>query len=219
MKKLTSVFALALATLHAPVAIGAEEEFVPPRFLSGHPPRLPPLTSAGGLVVVEARIAASGIVEEIILVDDAPPFTDALVKAMTLWRFEPATSDGKAVPSRVSVTALFRAPVLMGGAPPPPARVARPSGETPFPTSTTPPAFPPQALYEGVVMVEVEVDREGSVAEAILLSSPSGFDEVALEAARKFGFQPARREGVPLAAYAILVFGLPQPVTDPLIRR
>jgi TonB family protein len=191
----------------------AEEGFEPARFVSGRPPQLAPMASNGGLVVAELVIAPSGIVEDAIVVDDAPPFTDELTKAIRLWKFDPALEDGEPVRARVSVIALFRAPVLMGGAPPPPGRVSPPSGEVPYPTSTSTPGYPPQALKDGVVMLEALVDENGGVAQVDVLSSDEGFAAVALEAARKFRFEPATRSRRPTRSYAVLVFGFSQPVT------
>jgi TonB family protein len=198
---------------------GTLEDYVPPRFLSGEPPRLSPLAAGGGIVVAEARVAPSGIVRELPVIDDAPPFTEEIRRVVRLWRFDPATDGGEAVDSRAAIVALIRAPVLHGGAPPPPRRVAAPSGEVPYPREMPAPVFPPQALYQGVVMMEAEVDEEGAVAYVEVLSPAEGFTELALDAARAFRFEPARRDGAPLRAHAILIFGFAQPVTRPRIPR
>ncbi len=60
--------------------------------------------------------------------------------------------------------------------------------------------YPPGALRErlaGSVGLEIEVDENGQVAGA-RVTSPAGhgFDEAALEAVRKFTFEPARANGV-----------------------
>lgn len=195
------------------LSFAPQEVFVPARFTSGTPPGLAVLAPSGGLVGLELQIAPSGIVQEATVIDDAPPFTEEMKKIVRLWRFEPARLDGRPAESRVAVIALFRAPILLGGAPPPPKRVSSPSAEIPYPTSTATPAFPPQSLYEGVVMLDVEVDERGEAAEVEILGQPEGFAAVAVEAARQFRFQPARRDGRPVRAHAVLVFGFPQPVT------
>jgi TonB family protein len=165
-------------------------------------------------VGLELRIAPSGIVREAIVIDDSPPFTEELRKVVRLWKFEPASVDGAPAAARVAVFGLFRAPTLLGGAPPPPKRISGPSGEIPYPTSTVTPAYPPQALDSGVVMLELEVDEKGAVAGIEILNQTEGFDAVAAEAARKFRFQPAKRDGHPLRSFAVVVFGFPQPVAS-----
>lgn len=201
------------ALLTGLLLLAPQEGFEPARFAGGKPPALAPLAQNGGLVGLELQIAPSGIVQDAIVIDDSPPFTEEMKKVIRLWKFRPASLDGKPVPGRVAVVALFRAPILLGGAPPPPKRLSIPSPEIAYPTSTTTPAFPPQAIYEGVVMVEVEVDEKGAVADVEVLGEPEGFAAVAVEASKQFRFQPAKREGGPVRARVVLVFGFPQPVT------
>jgi len=197
----------------------AQSEVTTPRFASGNPPDLPPLAQNGGLVGLELRIAPSGIVQEAIVIDDSPPFTEEIRKVVRLWRFDLPVVEGTMAPYRVAVLGLFRAPTLLGGAPPPPKRISGPSEEISYPTSTSTPAYPPQALDSGVVMLEVEVDEKGTVADVeILNQTEEGFEAVAVEAARKFRFQPAKRDGRPARSFAVVIFGFPQPVT-PVRRR
>jgi TonB family protein len=195
------------------LSLAPQEAFVPPRFTNGTPPGVAVLAPNGGLVGLELLIAPSGIVQDAIVIDDSPPFTEEMKRIVRLWKFEPARLDGRPAAARVAVVALFRAPILLGGAPPPPKRLSSPSPEIPYPTSTSTPAFPPQALQEGVVMLEVEVDERGAVASVESVRHQEGFAEVAIEAARQFRFQPAERGGRPVRARALLVFGFPQPVT------
>ncbi len=59
---------------------------------------------------------------------------------------------------------------------------------------------------EGRVVLRVLVQEDGSVAEVRILS-PSGnpvFDRAAMEAAAAWRFRPATRDGVPIAAWAII---------------
>lgn len=193
----------------------SQEESAAARFLSGNPPALPPLAADGGLVGLELRIAPSGIVQEAIVIDDSPPFTEEMKKVVRLWRFEPPEGRGS---HRVAAFALFRAPTLLGGAPPPPERISSPSLEIPYPISTATPAYPPQAFEPGVVMLELAVDERGAVSGVEILRHAGGFDAVAVEAAWKFRFEPAEREGISVPSYAVLVLGFPQPVGPPLRR-
>lgn len=56
----------------------APENLSLPRFQFGNLPELPPLASSGGLVAMEAKIAASGIVVDVRVLLDAPPYTEIL---------------------------------------------------------------------------------------------------------------------------------------------
>jgi TonB family protein len=151
-------------------------------------------------------------VQEAIVIDDSPPFTEEVRKVVRLWRFEPPTVEGTQAPGRVAVLGLFREPTLLGGAPPP-KRISSPSVEIPYPASTVTPAYPPQALSPGVVMLEVAIDEKGTVADVEILSQAEGFAAAAVEAARQFPFRAAKLDRHPVRSFAVLVFGFPQPVT------
>lgn len=194
------------------------EESVAARFNVGSPPVLPPLAANGGLVGLELRIAPSGIVQDAIVIDDSPPFTEAIQKVVRLWTFQPRRRDGARVEGRVAVIAVFRGPNLVGGGLPPPERVSSPSLEIPYPTSTATPAYPPRALYSGVVMLEVEVDESGAVTDFEILDDVEGFAPAAVEAVGNFRFRPAEIAGRPVPSHAVLIFGFPQPLTRPRTR-
>jgi TonB family protein len=200
------------ALLLGSLLFAAQGAFEGPRFANGKAPEIPPLAAEGGLAGIELRVTASGIVREAIVIDDSPPYSESIQKAARQWTFQGAEGP-------VAVVGLFRAPTLLGGAPPPPRRLASPSPEVPYPTSIATPAFPPQALESGVVMLEVEVDEKGGVEEVEILADAEGFSAAAVEAARKFRFKPAERDGRAVRARAILIFGFSQPVTPGLRRR
>ncbi len=197
----------------------AAELYSPARFLSGQTPEQPPLASAGGLTVLELKIAPSGIVTDAIVLDEAAPFTEIIEKAAVLWRYRPAETDGAAIPSKALVIGVFRPPVLMGARLPEPNSVRPPSQGVPYPTATSVPEYPPNALYQGVAVVEVTIDRGGAVVEARMLSPEEGYDDVALEAASGFRFRAARYRGRAVESFALIFFGFRQPLTTPLIQR
>ena len=64
--------------------------------------------------------------------------------------------------------------------------------------------YPPEALtrrQEGTVGLQLQLDAEGRVLDAKVTSpAGQGFDEAALEAVRQFQFEPAKRDGVAIAA-------------------
>ncbi len=63
--------------------------------------------------------------------------------------------------------------------------------------------YPPEAQTAGVegdVILKLTIDKDGNVTEAeVLEPAGHGFDEAARQAALKFKFKPATRDGVPLA--------------------
>jgi len=191
----------------------------PARFESGALPAQPLMTQNGGEVFLELDVDASGRVSGVRTLRSTPPFTDLLREAVQGWRFEPARETGEAeqptaVESSVLVAGLFRPPTLYSGAMPgqPPQDVAGASIDLPFPSSTATPAYPPDALSNRVVLVEVEVGEDGKVAGATMARSAPGFDSAALDAARQWTFRPARRSGAPTSSLAYIVFGFREPV-------
>ena len=195
------------------------DTYAGPRFLSGKTPEQPPLAAAGGLTVLEIEIAASGIVTNAIAIDEAPPFTEVLQEATRLWRYRPAEDDGSPIRSKALVVGVFRPPVLMGSALPEPKSLRPPSDDVPYPTTTAVPEYPPNALYEGVAVVEVAIDATGAVSEARMLSPEAGYDQPSLDAATAFRFRPARHDGRAVESYALIFFGFRQPLMSPRIPR
>ncbi|WP_437579821.1 TonB-dependent receptor domain-containing protein [Sorangium sp. So ce887] len=89
----------------------------------------------------------------------------------------------------------------------PPAPTAAPAGRATPPRALnyTPPAYPPEAEkqgLEGSVTLQLDIDRNGRVKQAVVVESAGhGFDESAVAAAQKLEFEPARRaDGTPAAA-------------------
>lgn len=209
----SAIAAVLAATLQSSTLAGAE--FEPARFARGRIPGLPPLASSGGLPVIELEVAPSGIVIDAVVLDDAPPFSDEIREQTTLWRFHPAKDGDEPVATRVLVVGVFLPPVLMGGGVPAAEKLASASSEAPYPSATSVPSYPPNALYEGVAAVEVTIDAAGKVTEATMVSPEKGFDEIALEHAGKFRFRPASRDGRSVSARAMILFGFRQPLTRP----
>jgi TonB family protein len=188
------------------VAVQATSPSRPARVTSAVPPHQ---TAAAGQVLLDLTVDERGVVGTINTLRDTPGLTDAIRRAVAGWRFSPATQGEQPVASHVLVAAVFRPPVLLlpgGGeseaAPPPP------PGAVPHPITIVPPAYPPNAVGDGVVIVEVEVDAEGAVTRASAVRSSPPFDGPATDAALQWRFQPATTG----PALVYVVFGFRQPV-------
>ena len=220
-----------LALLWLPLSLAAQESWTPARLERGQPPPTPVVAVAGGEVFLELTVAATGAVVRADTLRTTPPFTDAVLSTVRGWSFRPAertteriTGSPPAivtelvtepVESKVLVVAIYRPPSLL--APTlgnPPRNIASASAEVAFPRTTTTPGYPPLALYDGTVLMEIAVGRDGRVADVAVLQSAAGFDQAALDAARQWTFQPARVAGLPEQAYAYVVMVFRQPVTS-----
>jgi TonB family protein len=88
-------------------------------------------------------------------------------------------------------------------APPAADEVKAAPAEVPVPRRTrfVAPAYPPQALAEGmrgIVILAVTIDREGRVESVEVVRSVPPFDEAAAEAVRQWQFEPTRVAGRPV---------------------
>jgi TonB family protein len=202
--------------LVAAVALLAEA-FVPVQLQQGSVTPPPPTTLGGGEVWLELTVEDSGRVAEVRTLRDTPPYTALLQADVGRWRFSAASAQGHAVASAVLVAGLFRPPVLQDVPAPgqAPQDVAEPSEAVPSPTAVFRPSYPPDRLGGATVLVEVRVGVDGAVKEARLVGSPTAFDQASLDAAWRWRFRAARRDGVPVVSTAVLVFGFREPVTAP----
>lgn len=193
--------------------------YSPARLLSGSVPlTTSPLVVGRIEETLELAVDATGRVAQMRPLRASPLPSDPLMPAVADWRFQPAIDRGVLVPSRVLVTAIFR-PAQLNDAPTlgvPPVNLALPSNEIPFPIATETPQYPPLALGEGVAVVEVLVGIEGRALQLRLAARAPGFDQVALDAASRWSFRPARRNGLPVETWAYLVFAFRQPVVAAL---
>jgi TonB family protein len=89
-----------------------------------------------------------------------------------------------------------------------PAVVAAESWVPPDVLEEVEPEYPPERYEEGLdvkVIVRVDIDGAGNVKKASVFNSGGpDFDEAALEAARRWKFEPALVNGVPAESFAMI---------------
>jgi TonB family protein len=73
------------------------------------------------------------------------------------------------------------------------------------------PPVPPQASQPAVVLLEVEVGKDGDVSSADVVGSSNGFDGIALDTIESWKFAPAIRDGATVAARAYVFFAFRPP--------
>jgi TonB family protein len=220
----SSVAAAAVAVSVLVAAVAGQELFQPARFRDGGLPPTPFQAIAGGEVFVELSVTARGDIGRVTTLRATPPFTEPFVQTIRQWRLLPADEEVEPQPgaprvrrpvdSKVLVAGFFRPPAMdtptfSGQARDP----AAPADDVCYPLTTVAPVYPPLARDDGTVLLEVQVDAGGRVADAAVLRSAPPFDEPALAAARQWRFKPALIHGVPTATVAYLIFSFRQPVT------
>jgi TonB family protein len=190
-------------------------EFAPARRLSGAAPALPPPTVVGWLEeTVDIAVDASGAVRDVVLLHGTASSPTLLGPAVPTWRFRPATVEKRPVASHVLIATLVRPPQLYDNATlgAEPSDFAAAPDEVPYPIAVHRARYPPRALGDAMVLVEVLVGEDGRVREASVVQGAAGFNDEALSTAREWRFRPAHRSGELVAVYAYLAFGFRQPV-------
>lgn len=200
----------------------------PAKLAGGALPPIPVQAVSAGEVVLEVSVSREGRVTAVKPLRGTPPFTDAMVAAVRGWSFTPAMDapvaeagvapDPKAgapMASTVLVLGMFRPPSLFPGTlGEPPKDVAKPSGASPSPASALAmPAYPVNALSDGVVLLEVNVGSHGGVDGIGVVRSSPAFDKAAIAAASALAFAPGRVHGRPAAARVYVVAAFRQPMT------
>lgn len=181
----------------------------PPQFVA---PRLPVATDVAAEVLLHLKLDSSGAPEGILGILDVSPFAEALRDAVRQWRSPAMAAKNSA--RNVLVAGVFRSATLLEleGLRAPPAAALAPR-VLPFPIQWERPPYPPAALGDGVVVVEVRVGEDGIAATATVVKSAPGFDSAAVETAGRWRFRPAVRHDRPIPAVVYLVFGFRAPVT------
>jgi TonB family protein len=224
--------AQALAAVADADAAPAEREsrvaVAPARLKGGALPQIPIMAVSGGEVVLEVAVNRAGRVTGVTPLRHTAPFSDAMAAAVRSWTFAPA-EDAAAPPagaaidpatrkpmdSTVLVVGVFRPPALfpvtLGE---PPANVAPSSGRAPALAGPIEmPAYPPAALHDGVVLVELDVAAHGGVEGIGVVRSATGFDQSALAAVSALAFRPARVHDRAAPAFVYVAVAFRQPIT------
>ena len=187
-------------------AVAAAAQPALARFKAGTLPEPPAHNVGGGEVLLEVALDAGARVMSVRTLRDTPPYTETMRGAVGSWTFEPArNAQGEGTPSLVLVAGSFRPPTSTGpAAGQPPKDVAAPSPGLPFPLTTAPALYPPQARGDAQVLVEMTVAAHGTPSGRVVRGA-SGFDEPARQAAGQWRFRPT-----PGRVYVL--FGFRQPV-------
>lgn len=201
-------------------AVIAQAPYTPATLVSGSVPEQPAQATGGGEVLLELTITDGGTVGGVAVIRSTPPFTELVTSAVSSWQFAAAEApdpDGLMGPveSRVLVAAAFRPPTLTPG----PGRGEAPqevgvaSPAVPYPDSLALPGFPPGALFEAVVLLELALSDRGTVTDVTVIQSGENFDEPAVDAVRQWRFQPATRDGRAVPTTVAALVGFRQPIT------
>ncbi len=91
---------------------GPALNFQPPQVVSTVEPSYPANTVAGGTVVLEVTVSASGEVKDVRVLQKAGGFTQEAIAAVRKWKFKPASLDGKPVTASIPAAFSFSQPIV-----------------------------------------------------------------------------------------------------------
>jgi TonB family protein len=192
-RRLLASASLALALLCGllPVALGAQDapkaagsEVPAPKRTKTVLPEYPAEAQSQGIrgiVILEVVIDVQGRVASAEVIRSIGPLDEAALAAVRKWEYEITKVDGKPVSVRLTVPITFALKVP---------EVSRQEG-VPELRQGVAPAFPPEAARGkggAAVTVEVTLDSEGSVADALVTSGASPWTEALLQALRTWKF-------------------------------
>ena len=181
------------------------------------PPVYPPLARQAriqGMVILKVQISKTGDVENIQLVSGHPILAPSAIEAVKQWKYKPYLLNGEPVEVETNVTVNFtlsdKPPAegvvgdMPGGVPPSeqdstpgtgvPQHVRVSSGVArSLLVTKVPPQYPLEARdqhIQGVVVVQVTIDKEGNVANIQLISGHPLLAPAAIDAVKQWKYKP-----------------------------
>jgi TonB family protein len=163
-----------------------------------------------GSVVLDVRVGASGDVEDATLISGHPTLAPAAIEAVKQWKYKPYMVDGK--PGTVETTVRLNFALSESGydgtatePAPAPKFPTAPQTDTPqrvrvsqgvmqgMAARKVPPVYPTEAKdqgLQGVVLMNVRIDKEGSVSNVEVVSGEPSLAAAAVEAVRQWKYRP-----------------------------
>jgi TonB family protein len=169
-----------------------------------------------GQVILSVQINASGEVADIRLISGHPMLSPPAIEAVKQWTYKPFLLDGNPLPVDTIVRLSFTltndqgsvedSPVPKDSAPPAgavPQRVRVSSGViSGLILSKVNPIYPPDAReqgIQGVVLMQVEIDKEGNVGNIQLISGHPMLAPAAIDAVKQWKYKPYLLNGNPVS--------------------
>jgi len=185
-------------------------------------PVYPPLARQAhiqGTVILKIVIDKSGNVFSVQLVRGHPMLSPAAMEAVRQWKYQPYLLNGEPVEVETNVEVNFKladepAQGVVGDMPGGPAETGPPRPATPghirissgvaqgLLISKANPLYPPDARkqrVQGVVVLKVNIDKEGDVTNVELISGHPLLAPAAIDAVKLWKYKPYLLNGEPIA--------------------
>jgi len=168
-----------------------------------------------GTVVLDAKITAEGVVEDVVRVSGDPELVPTAIEAVKKWKYIPYDKHGRLIPvvSTVRLTFSLAEHDRLGAVSEPdlmeeeivPARGAVPlhvrvsaGVSKELLVQRVNPEYPQEAReqhIQGTVLLQATIDKEGNVSKLETISGDSALAPAAIEAVRQWKYRPYRLNG------------------------
>jgi len=159
---------------------------------------------AKGVVLLDVTIAADGSVSKTRVLRSIPLLDQAAIDAVTQWKFEPTRFHGVPVAVQMLIYVNFvppGRPVRVGGAVSAPRRIG-----------DVRPIYPEEARaahVSGTVIIQVVIAIDGSVSDTRVLRSIPMLDQAAIDAVRRWRFEPTMVNAEPVEVEMNVIVDFP----------
>jgi TonB family protein len=174
-------------------------------------PVYPPLAEQAriqGTVRLEVLIAADGAVKQVRLISGHPLLAGAVLEAVKKWRYRPTLLDGEPVEVVTQIEVRLPPGAAAPEAEGAPAYRVGADVKQPVLIHKVEPVYTQEARdakLEGKVVALIEVGADGVIRNVEIVKPLGlGLDEKAVEALRQWRFQPAEKDGQPVAVKATI---------------
>jgi TonB family protein len=202
----------------------AQQTYEPPEVTSAGDAHVPYQVVMDGLFVLDVGLSDEGEIRRIEALRDPGSMLGAAKTSVRAWKFQPASENGKPRASRLTVAFLYR-PANRGNAvavPPKDFVPVIPSDQSddgdyvPVGISSFAYAdYPVNSVAWGSVVVQVSVNTAGDVKDVNFLHRMASFDNLVLDALKKWKFHAAILRGKPVTSKTVIAFVFqPPPSTN-----
>jgi hypothetical protein len=194
--------------------------FVAPGISSAGNIAYPSNVATPGIVTLLATLDNSGNVQNLDVLRDLLSLTGVASAAVKGWGFTPASLDGQAVPSVLTISVVFNPfnPGCVGYSSQNISisqSVAGASGEymPPQITAASYATYPALSVSAGAVVLDVMVGSSGKVAKVHVVRGVQSLTPQATKAVKTWAFRAATFHGTPISSHMVIAFVFPSPGT------
>ncbi len=168
-------------------------------------------SGAAGVVVIAVNLDGAGKIKNTDVLRDVPSLTSPVLLSIQKWTFNPARLDGKGVDSIITVSVVFNpSDYRLAGTETPALgtelKTLSPKANGFLPPKTTTASwanYPLNSAAQGSVILDAHISHSGRVRHLAPVWG-AYLVKTSVDAAKKWTFEPARFDGMPVSANAVI---------------